>query len=143
MKTTNLLLIALTLVMAGCVSVPVDPTPKQQLVANAVEDILSVGLVPILSKNASYIPAAQAIAVSLGTFSGTTLTPADVNAFLAKTTLSPEDAKAVAGIVNAAYDVFQRRYAQQVGTSLRPDLKLFLQAVSNGINNAIAAVPKT
>ena len=44
--------------LTGCTSIPTAPTSNQQLAANAVEDVLSVGLVPVLTKNASYIPAA-------------------------------------------------------------------------------------
>lgn len=128
--------------LSACSSVPVDPTPKQQVVANAVEDTLSIGLVPVLTKNRSYIPAASAIAVSLGSFSGSTIAPADVDAFLAKTGIQPEDAAIIAGLVNAAWDTYSRRYATQVNASVRPDVKLFLSAVSNGINRAISAVPK-
>ncbi len=128
--------------LTACTTAPTAPTSGQQLAANAVEDILSIGLVPVLTKNASYLPAAQSIAIALGTFNGTTLTPADVDAFLAKTALSPADAREVAGIVNAAWSVYAKRYAAQVGAGLRPDVKLFLAAVSNGITAAIAAVPK-
>jgi hypothetical protein len=136
------LLALVLLVVIGCTSVPVDPTPKQQVVANAVEDTLSIGLVPIFTKNKSYIPAAQSVAVALGTFAGETITPADVDAFLVKTGIAKEDSEVVAGLVNAAWDTYSRRYAQQVNGSVRPDVKLFLAAVSNGINRAIAAVPK-
>ena len=128
--------------LTGCTSIPTAPTSNQQLAANAVEDVLSVGLVPVLTKNASYIPAAQSIAVALGTFTGTTLTPADVDAFLAKTSLAPADARQVAGIVNAAWAIYQKRYAATVAAGVRPDVQLFLAAVSNGITAAIAAVPK-
>lgn len=133
----------LTLV-AACVS-PTSPgavTSSQQLVANGVEDAISIGLVPVLTKNASYLDAARGVASALGAFSGSTLTPDDVNAFLAKTPLAAADARAVAGIVNAAWSTYSLRYSQQVGASVRPDAKLFLGAVANGINRAIAAVPR-
>lgn len=138
------LLNALCFFVAGCVSnssPATDPSSQQQLVANAVEDTLSVGLVPVLAKNRDYVPIAQSVAAALGTFSGDTLTAADVSAFLAKTNLAPEDATTIAALVNAAWDTYTRRYAQQVNASVRPDVKLFLVAVSNGINRAIAALP--
>jgi hypothetical protein len=135
-------IIALTL-FAGCTSVPTAPTSGQQLAANAVEDLISIGLVPVLSKNPAYLPEARVLASGLGlTFKGTELTPADVDYYLSKTDISPADAKVISGTVNAAWSVFCKRYAAQVSASVRPDLRLFLTAVSNGINNAIAAVPK-
>lgn len=142
----NRILISLAVLGAAlfsaCTSVPVDPTPKQQVVANAVEDALSIGLVPVLTKNRSYVPAAAGVAASLGSFAGQTITPADVDAILAKTGIAPDDSAIVAGLVNAAWDTYSRRYAQQVNGSVRPDVKLFLSAVANGVNRAIAAVPK-
>lgn len=139
MRTTLLLL---ALLVAGCTSVPTDPTLKQQVVANAVEDVLSVGLVPVLTKNPSYLGEARTVAALLGTFSGTTLTAADVETFLARTILTPTDRQTIAGLFNAAWATYQKRYAEQVGASLRPDVKLFLGAVSRGILNAVAAVPQ-
>jgi len=136
-------LVLVLLVLAGCTSAPVEPTSNQQLVANAVEDVISVGLVPVLTKNASYIGAAEAVAAGLGSFSGDTLTADDVQAFLGKTSLSEQDAKTVAGLINAAWATYQKRYAQQVSASVRPDVKLFLTAVANGIHEAVAAVPKS
>jgi hypothetical protein len=144
MKTLRslILLAALCALFSGCTTAPVSPTSRQQFAANAVEDTISVGLVPVLVKNPSYVPAAQAVAAALGTFSGATLTAEDVHAFLARTPLATDDAKTVEALVNAAWLTFHRRYAAQVDASLRPDVKLFLGAVSSGILNAIAAVPK-
>lgn len=141
-KLLAVVLSAIALYLAACVSTPVVVTPAQQTIANAVEDAISIGLVPVLTKNESYVPAVQGIAAALGVFSGSTLTPADVDAFLAKTTLSPEDAKTVAGLVNAAWAAYAKHYAQQLGASIRPDVKLFLGAVADGITAACAAVPK-
>lgn len=131
------------LTLAACVSAPTSGvvTQQQQVIANAVEDAVSIGLVPVFTKNPSYLGAAQAVALSLGTFSGDTITTADVSAFLSKTSLTVADQRVVAGIVNAAWQVFTKRYAQQAGASVRPDVKLFLGAVSNGIKSAIAATP--
>ena len=143
MKTPLVLFLVLVLsVLTGCNAVPSAVTPTQQTIAAAVEDALAVGLVPVLVRNPTYAAAAQSVALGLGSFAGDTLTPADVDAFLAKTPLTAPDAKAVAGIVNAAWGVFTRRYAAQVGASTRPDVKLFLAAVSNGIKAAVAATPK-
>ena len=132
---------ALILVLAGCVSTGPAPAPTsvQQTIANAVED--AVSLVPVLTKNPSYAAAAQTVALALGTFAGDTVTPADVAAFLAKTPLTLEDQRVVAGIVNASWQVFVKRYSAQVGTATRPDVKLFLAAVSSGIKSAVAATP--
>lgn len=129
--------------MAGCTSVPSDPTPKQQFIANAIEDTLSVGLVPVLSKNNQYLAEAKTVAAILGSFEGTELTPKDIDTFVGRLKLAPEDIRAVTGLVNAAWSTYQKRYAEQIGKSLRPDVKLFLGAVSRGINNAIAAVPQS
>jgi hypothetical protein len=121
---------------------PVTVTTQQQQIAAAVEDALSIGLVPVFTRNPSYREAAQGIAAALGTFNGATITPDDVNAVLAKTGIAAQDAQVVAGLVNAAWATYQRRYAQQVGASVRPDVKLFLAAVSAGITNAVAATPR-
>lgn len=137
---TALLVLAL---LVSCASVPVDPTPKQELIANAVEDVISVGLVPVLTKNPTYLAEARTVAALLGSFSGTELTAADVDAFLARLAIAPEDARAIAGVVNAAWATYQKRYAEQVGKSLRPDVKLFLGAVSRGILNAVAACSRS
>lgn len=136
-----LLVAVLPFCVSSCTSVPTDPTPKQQLVANAVEDVLSVGLVPVLTKNPAYLGEARTVAALLGSFSGVTLTTDDVDTFLARTSMTPTDRQTIAGLVNAAWATYQKRYAEQVGQSLRPDVKLFLNAVSRGILNAVAAVP--
>ena len=61
---TNLLLIIAVLTLSGCVNTPGagTVTPKMQMIADAVEDALSIGLVPVLSRNPDYVPAAQAVA---------------------------------------------------------------------------------
>ena len=142
MRLSHLLIVALV-GLTGCVSTtaPTAPTATQQVIANAVEDAISIGLVPVFTRNPSYAPAASAVAAGLGSFSGDTLTPADVSAFLGKTSLTPDDRRAVAGIVNAAWAVFAKRYAEKVGSATRPDVKLFLAAVANGIRSAVAATP--
>ena len=128
------------LVLVACTTTPaVAPTAAQTQVAAAVEDALSIGLVPVFTKNASYIPAAQGVSAALAVFDGNTITPEDVNAVLAKTNIAPADAAIVANVVNAAWNTYQRRYAQQVSATVRPDVKLFLSAVSAGIQNAVAA----
>ncbi len=143
--STLLTWLILTALMAipACTTTPTAPTDRQQVIANAIEDVISIGLVPVLSKNPSYIPAAKAVAAALGTFQGTTITPENVNAVLDRSGFSPADARTVAGIVNAAWATYQKRYAQQVSTTVRPDVKLFLAAVSAGIVNAIVATPQT
>ena len=134
---------AIPFLISACVSSTAPlPTATQETIANAVEDTISIGLVPVLTKNSGYLAAAQGVANALGSFSGTTLTAADVAAFLAKTTLTAEDQRTVAGIVNAAWAAYSRRYADRVGATVRPDVKLFLTAVANGINAAVAATPK-
>lgn len=134
--------LCLALFLVGCVSVtPTAPTAAQQTIANAVEDAISIGLVPVFTKNPSYAPAAAAVAAGLGSFTGDTITPADVAALLATTKLTPDDQRAVAGIVNAAWSVFAKRYAEKVGAATRPDVKLFLSAVANGIKAAVSATP--
>jgi len=135
--------LSIALLAASCTSAPVtDPTPRQEMIANAVEDILAVGLVPVLAKNPAYVAEVRVAAALLGSFNGATITPADVDSFLSRLKVTPEDARAIAGVVNAAWDVYVRRYSQQLGTALRPDVKLFLVAAANGIERAIAAVPK-
>lgn len=135
-------LCALSLVLTACVSTtPAMPTAVQQTIANAVEDAIGIGLVPVFTRNPSYAPAATTVALTLGSFTGDTLTPADVAAFLAKTSLTPADQRVVAGVVNAAWGIYVKRYSAQAGAATRPDVKLFLSAVSNGIKSAIVATP--
>lgn len=131
---------------SGCVSTPGatgSPTLRQEVIAAAVEDAISFGLVPVFTKNPTYVAAAVSIAKALGSFEGQTLTPADVAAFLDRVALPADDAKMVAGIVNAAWSIYAKRYSAQVGAATRPDVKLFLRAVSNGIVSATEAVPRT
>jgi hypothetical protein len=142
MKTIRTLFaLCLLTALTGCVSTQTAPTAGQRSLAAAVEDAISIGLVPVLTKNPSYAPAALAVALALGSFSGDTITSDDVRAFLAQTSLTPEDQRAVAGIVIAAWSVFTKRYAERVGAATRPDVKLFLAAVSDGIKSAVAATP--
>lgn len=139
----RLLVILSIALLCGCTTTQTAPTPTQSVVANAVEDALAIGLVPVLVKNPTYLGAARTVAAGLGSFSGDTITPADVNAFLAKVpNLAPDDARVIAGVVNAAWQTYTKRYSAQVNASVRPDVKLFLSAVSEGINRAVAAVPR-
>lgn len=139
---TLALLLLLVCLAPGCTTAPVAPTAKQQVIANAVEDVISVGLVPVLAKNPSYIAEVRVAAALLTSFNGTTLTSADVDTFLARLKVSPEDARVLSGLVMAAWDTYQRRYREQVSIILRPDVRVFLVAVANGIERAITAVPK-
>jgi len=143
MKTIQtLLLVALLVSLCGCTTTaPVAPSQTQVAIANAVEDAISIGLVPVFTKNPSYLAAANTIALGLGSFAGDTLTPADVSAFLAKTSLTEADQRIVAGVVNASWGIYVKRYATVAGAATRPDVKLFLAAVSNGIKSATAAAP--
>lgn len=130
---------------SGCATLqhPGAVQPWQQTAADATESAIGIGLVPVLSHNPSYIQAAQSVGVALGTFSGDTLTPEEIHAFVAKVPLAEADAKTVEGVVNAAWAVYSKKWAQQVGANVRPDVKLFLGAVANGIETAVAAVPKS
>ena len=128
--------------VCGCTTTPTAPTDRQVAVANAVEDVISVGLVPVLAKNPRYVPEARAVAAAFSLSKVTAVTASDVEAFLSTTTLAPEDSRIVAGLVLSSWDIYQRRYAQQVSASVRPDVGLFLQAVAAGIERAIAATPK-
>jgi hypothetical protein len=109
---------------------------------NAVEDGVSLALVPVLTRNPSYIPAVLAVAATLDTFSGSTLVSGDVEALFGKVPMGPEDRRLVTGVVMAAWGTYSRRYGEHVNATLRPDVRAFLAAVSRGITSAIAAVPK-
>ena len=137
-------LVFVALLFSGCTSLPVDPTPAQQVIANAAEDAISIGLVPVLANNPAYTASADAVASALGAFSGDDLTPEGVKAFLANPAfkLEEKDQTVIAGVVNAAWTAYKKRYAEKVSSSIRPDVKLFLAAVSNGIHAAVAATPK-
>jgi len=132
----------IAIALFACTTTPTAPTDRQQMCANAAEDGITVILAPILANNTSYLEAVQTLAVALGSFSGSTLTPADVDAFLGKVNMDAKDKRMLATMINAAWGRYVLRYQQQLGTSLRPDVSLFLAAVSNGINNAVAATPK-
>lgn len=128
--------------LTGCTTTPTAPTDRQVMAANAAEDILASGLVLVFAKNPSYVPEARTISAALAVSTSTTLAPDDIAAALAKTSLKPEDARMVAAVVASAWDTYQRRYAEQVSKSVRPDVALFLRAVSAGIDRAIANTPK-
>lgn len=133
----------LCLALVGCTTTPTAPTDRQQTIANAIEDVISIGLVPVLSKNPAYLTEAQVLANGLTlVVKGVELTPANSELLLSKIQMTPEDRRIVAGLLNAAWTTYQKRYAEQVSKSIRPDVSLFLAAVSNGINNAVAATPK-
>lgn len=133
----------LVLTVAACVS-PASPgavTTSQQMVANGVEDLIAIGLVPVLTKNPGYLQEARFVATAIGDFKGDSLSPEVVAAFLDRTSIKPEDARTVAALVNSAWAIYARRYSGKVDASVRPDVKLFLSAISRGINAAVAAVP--
>jgi hypothetical protein len=136
-------LTVLLLVLPGCTTTPTAPTDRQVMVANTIEDVIAIGLVPVFTKNPAYIPEARAISAALAVSTATTLAPDDIAAALAKTRLTPEDARMVAAVVASAWDSYQRRYAEQVSKTVRPDVALFLRSVSAGIDRAIAATPKS
>ena len=142
MKTLAVCLLLLFSVV-GCTTTPTAPTERQRQIADAVEDVISIGLVPVLSRNPAYLTEAGVLSSALSLFSESAeFNPANSEYLLAKTAMSPEDRRLVSGILNAAWTTYSRRYAQQVSTILRPDVRLFLTAVGAGIANAIAATPK-
>lgn len=133
------------LLVSGCVtsSNPGAVTSTQQTVADIAETTVSIGLVPVFVKNPSYIPAAQTVAAALASVTGDSITPEGVDAFLAKVPqLSPADRQTIAGVVNAAWTAYAKRYQTQVNANTRPDVKLFLTAIANGVVTAAASVPK-
>lgn len=133
------------LATTGCVSsssADEPPLPKHEVLANAVEDTLAIGLVPVLVNNPEYVPVAQGISVALGAGTAGSMTTADIQAFLLKAGVADTDAATVSALVNATWDTYSRRYASEVGASVRPDVKLFLSAVANGISRAVAAIPR-
>jgi hypothetical protein len=143
----KLLTLLALLALTGCTTAPVDPTSSQQLAAGAVEDVITLALTPVLAKNPDYLPGIQAVANSLATFSGATLSPADTNGMLllaAKSSpiLTPDLQKQIAAEINAAWGIYAKKYQVIANGSIRPDVKLFVAAVANGINAAIAAQPK-
>lgn len=144
MKKYLVSLLIAAVALTGCVSstAPAEPTSKQQTIANAVEDAIAIGLVPVLANNPDYLETAQVVAVALGAVNGDQITPEGVQTFLNQFDLAPEDARVIAGVVNAAWATYTKRYAAQVNASVRPDVKLFLGAVSNGIRSAVAATPR-
>jgi hypothetical protein len=139
MKT---ILLILCLLLVGCTTTPTTPSAQQVLVANAVEDALSVGLVPVLAKNPAYAAEAKTAAALLRAFDKTAFVSADVEAlFTGRLKVAPDDARLIVALISASWDVYQRRYREQVG-QVRPDVQLFARAVANGIDRAVAAVPK-
>lgn len=154
MKTRNLVFALaaalLALAFTGCVSntaPAVEPTSSQQLAASAVEDGLTVFLAPVLANNPDYVLAAQAVADGLATFSGTTLTAGDVTGILdaagRKTSrLTPEMKQQLAAEINVLWGIYVRKYQKIADGNIRPDVKLFLGAIANGINAAVAAQPR-
>ena len=145
-KFITALLLCLSLTFAGCVSTGVTPTPdatSQKLViaASLTEDTIAMLLPPVLSKNPGYIDAAKGISAACAAFSGEAITVDSVVAVLIKSGVSDADSKLVAGIVIAAWESYDKHYKEALGVSVRPDVKLFLKAVSRGVDRAITYVP--
>lgn len=138
----SILFFVAILAVSGCTSAPMTPSARQEFIASAVEDSLSLGLVPVLIRNPSYIPVAKATAATLASFSGSTISADDIKAFVGKTGLPPDDAKTIVALVSAAWATYERRYQAPGAPTIRPDVTLFLNAVSRGILNAVAAVPR-
>ncbi len=136
------------LAFVGCTTTPMPVTSQQQLIANGVDDAISIGLVPVLVKNANYIGAANALADALGAFSGATFTSADTDAMIAAAkakgyAFSPTDEKAVVATINAAWARYAKNYQSMANNAIRPDVKLFIGAVADGIHNAAAQAKAT
>ena len=129
--------------LTGCVNTPGTGTvtPAKEIWAQATTDALSVGLVPVFSKNPAYIESASAFANALLVFNGSVST-SDLTALVDQCKFAPEDRKVIVGTIHAAWNVYTTRYAQATTASLRPDLRLFLNAVAVGVLNAAGAVPK-
>jgi hypothetical protein len=130
----GLLALALT---QGC-TIGAQPTGPA-VWANATEDAVSIGLVPVFANNPAYVPVARSIAAALGTFEGGTLTNEDIAAFIAKTSLAEKDRKTVSALVTAAWGIYARRYQEGANAGTPPDAKLFIAAVARGINAAADA----
>jgi len=139
---THFILIA-ALTLTGCVMTPGSgvATTREQRIADIAEDTLAIGLVPILTNNPGYLEAARGIAVVAATFTGDTLSAEAVYAVLIKFGVTDDDARIVAGIITVAWESYTRRYQNEVGVSVRPDVKVFLKAVAAGISRAVASVP--
>jgi len=136
--------------LPGCVSSTSTgvPTSSEQSWANGVGDFLSLGLAPVLANNPDYIPAAQALGATLGTFTGDTLTPDNVAALVATAAakaqgFSVKDQKTVTALINAAWARYAKNYQGNANAAIRPDVKLFLAAAADGIAAAVAATPRS
>jgi hypothetical protein len=148
MKTIFLFFAATLALFVGCTSAPSPATTTQQMIAQGVDDALAIGLVPVFVKNASYIPAASAIADALGAISGDQFTPDDTAGVIdaAKRkgyAFAPEDERMIAATINAAWSRFAKNYQQQIGAGVRPDVKLFAGAVADGIRSAALQAANT
>jgi hypothetical protein len=135
-----------SLFAVGCVSTGVvpanDPTSQKLVIAASItEDTLAMLLPPVLSKNPGYIDAAKGIAAACAAFTGDAITVDSVVAVLVKSGVSDADSKLVAGIVIAAWESYDKHYKDALGVAVRPDVKLFLQAVSRGVERAVTYVP--
>ena len=147
-KFISVLVLCLSLAFSGCVTngvAPVTDTTSQKLViaASITEDTIAMLLPPILSKNPGYIDAAKGISAACSAFSGEAITVDSVIVVLVKSGVSEADSKLVAGVVIAAWESYDRHYKEALGVSVRPDVKLFLKAVSRGVDRAVTYVPVT
>jgi hypothetical protein len=142
-KFLSCIVLSFVLALSGCVSTPNTGavTTTQQRIADIAEDTLAIGLVPVLTNNPGYLDAAKGIAVVTATFTGDTLTPEAMLEVLLRFGVADVDARIVSGIVFAAWESYVKRYQAELGTSIRPDVKVFLKSVSNGIQRAAASVP--
>lgn len=143
------LLLAAVLVDAGCATLGKIFSPSQtssvvQAVENpnneasAVQAGVTAGATAFLARNPSYSNELVAVADSLvGLASGnpTTFTAADIEATLAKTSLSTSQQNEISSIVVAALGTFQAAFKVNF-PNLNPGYAIFVDAVANGLYQA-------
>lgn len=114
-------------------------------IAQAATDTITIGGPFIIANNPSYSAAAQGLAdafYALAASNPSTVTGADVQAAVGKTTFSTADQKLISGLIVGALGIYERDFAAKL-PGLKPNYALFAKAVGDGIEGALGKPPAT
>lgn len=114
-------------------------------VAKGTQDTVTAAAMLFLANNPSYTAEVAAAADAFSVLAKgnlTALTPADLKAALANTSISTKTQTQIAAIASLALTTFEQDFSTNL-PSLQPQYALFVQAVANGLNAGLgkATVP--
>ena len=150
MKNIRLISVLALAIVAGC-QLPNGATPATVTaqiftpanIAQGTTDIVQAAATAVLAKNPSYLGEVQAVDDALTAMITTNpfvVTTADLQAVLAKTSLTPASQGQWAAILGGALGIFERNFATNLPT-LKPNYLLYVKAVANGLNGALGKPP--